>query len=73
LRRYRARGATEPYRVRAAFGFGWDAFDRKTGQPHAADPNKYPLTDHFHLIAQGQSTAERQVIVSNEQDLAHQD
>lgn len=68
LSRYRARGASEPYRVRAAFGFGWDALDRKTGQPYLADPNKYPLTDHFHAVAQRLSTPERQVIVSNELD-----
>ena len=68
LSRYRARGASEPYQVRAAFGFGWDALDRKTGQPYAADPEKYPRTDHFHRIAQRLSTPERQVIVSNEQD-----
>jgi alpha-mannosidase len=68
LSRYRALGASEPYRVRAAFGFGWDALDRKTGQPYLADPKKYPLTDHFHRIAQTLSTPERKVIVSNEQD-----
>ena len=68
LSRYRARGDSEPYRVRAAFGFGWDALDRRTGQPYLADPEKYPLTDHFHRIAQRLSTPERQVIVSNEQD-----
>ena len=42
----------EPYRVRAAFGFGWDALDRKTGQPYPPIRKRYPLTDHFHRIAQ---------------------
>ena len=68
LSRYRAPGADEPYRVRAAFGFGWDALDRKTGQPYPADPKAYPQVDHFHIIAQQQSNEGRRVIVSNEQD-----
>ena len=68
LLRYRAPGATEPYRVRAAFGFGWDALDRKTGQPYPADPTVYPQADHFHIIAKQQSHEGRQVLVSNEQD-----
>lgn len=68
LQRYRAPGAAEPFRVRGAFGFGWDALDRKTGQPHAPDPKTYPQVDHFHVVAQQQSNARRQVIVSNEQD-----
>lgn len=68
LRRYCAPGASESYRVRAAFGFGWDALDRKTGQTYAADPKRYPLVDHFHLVAQRETTADRQVIVSNQED-----
>ena len=68
LSRYRAPGAAEPFHVLAAFGFGWDALDRKTGQPYAADPVKFPETEHFHVIAQRQSNAQRQVIASNEQD-----
>ncbi len=68
LKRYRAPGATEPFRVRGAFGFGWDALDRKTGQPYAPDPKTYPQVEHFHLVAQQQSNERRQVIVSNEQD-----
>ena len=68
LQRYRAPGATEPFRVRGAFGFGWDALDRKTGQPYAPDPKTYPQVDHFHVIAQQQSNDRRQIIVSNEQD-----
>jgi alpha-mannosidase len=68
LSRYTNPSITGPYRVRGAFGFGWDALDRKTGLPYPADPKTYPQTDHFHVIAQAQSTAERQVIVSNEED-----
>lgn len=68
LTRYRSPGDAEPYRVRAAFGFGWDALDRKTGQPYAADPKTYPSADHFHFVAQRETTAERQVIVSNQED-----
>jgi len=68
LQRYRAPGAPEPFRVRGAFGFGWDALDRKTGQPYAPDPKTYPQVDHFHVVAQQQSNSRRQVIVSNEQD-----
>ena len=36
LARYRGADMNEPYRVRGAFGFGWDALDRKTGQPYPA-------------------------------------
>ncbi len=67
-KRYRAPGAAEPFRVLGAFGFGWDALDRKTGQPYLADPKTYPQVEHFHLIAEQQSNGQRQVIVSNEQD-----
>jgi alpha-mannosidase len=68
LSRYRAPGATEPYRVRAAFGFGWDALNRKTGKPYAINPEAYPQVDHFHVVAEKHSTSERQVIVSNQED-----
>ena len=68
LSRYRAPGAAEPFHVLAAFGFGWDALDRKTGQPYPPDPVKYPQVEHFHVIAEQQSNAQRQVIVSNELD-----
>ncbi len=68
LSRYRAPGAADPYGVRAAFGFGWDALDRKTGVSYAADPKTYPPVDHFHVIAQAETTADRQVIVSNQED-----
>lgn len=68
LARYRGAGMTGPYRVRGAFGFGWDALDRKTGQPYPADSKTYPLSNHFHLIAKELSNDQRQVIVSNEVD-----
>jgi alpha-mannosidase len=68
LNRYTDPSITGPYRVRGAFGFGWDALDRKTGQPYLANEKDYPFTEHFHVIAPAQSTAERQVIVSNEED-----
>ena len=78
LRRYRDSASSEPYRVRAAFGFGGDALAEKTGVP--GDPGVpkepglnqnipgWPQTEHFHEIARKESTAERQVIVSNEHD-----
>jgi alpha-mannosidase len=68
LRRYRAAGAAQPYSVRGAFGFGWDALDRKTGQPYQGNQKVYPLTEHFHIVAKKQTTAQRQVISSNEED-----
>jgi alpha-mannosidase len=68
LSRYRSPGDDEPYRVRSAFGFGWDALDRKTGVAYAANPKTFPLADHFHLIAQRETTADLQVIVSNQED-----
>jgi alpha-mannosidase len=68
LSRYRAAGASQPYKVRAAFGFGWDALDRRTGQPYKPNPTTYPMSNHFHDIAKAQSTPERLVIVSNEVD-----
>ena len=68
LRRYHAPGASTPYDVRGAFGFGWDALDRKTGQPYLPLPKEYPQADHFHQIAEQTTTAERQVFVSNQED-----
>ncbi len=68
LRRYRAPGAPAPYSVRGAFGFGWDALDRKTGEPYLPEPKKYPQVDHFHEIARRQTDGQRQVIVSNQVD-----
>lgn len=68
LKRYRGIGMTEPYRVRGAFGFGWDALNRKTGQPYGSDSNAYPTVNHFHEIAKEMSNSQRQVYVSNEID-----
>jgi alpha-mannosidase len=68
LSRYRAPGAAKPYTVRGAFGFGWDALDRKTGQPYAPNAKDYPLAEHFHVVAERETTSERQVIVSNQED-----
>ncbi len=68
LRRYRSPEATAPYVVRGAFGFGWDALDRKTGQPYLPEPKKYPQVEHFHVIAEQQTSAQREVIVSNQLD-----
>ena len=75
LSRYTHPGTGQPYSVRAAFGFGGDCLARKTGVP--ADPGiphepgltqgvpGFPYTDHFHVIAQRQTTEARQVIDSN--------
>ncbi|MEO7599924.1 MAG: glycoside hydrolase, partial [Opitutus sp.] len=68
LARYHPPGSAEPYSIRAAFGFGWDALDRKTGEPYPADPKTYPVTEHFHDVAKSLTTAGRQVIVSNQED-----
>ena len=68
LSRYTDASQSGPYLVRGAFGFGWDALARKTGVPYPANPGSYPQVDHFHVIAQAQSNAQRQVISSNEQD-----
>ncbi len=68
LSRYHPPGTTEPYSIRAAFGFGWDALDRKTGEPYHADPKTYPVSEHFHDVAKATTTTERQVIVSNQED-----
>ncbi len=78
LSRYRSAATSTPYVVRGAFGFGGDALAQKTGV--AGDPGvpKEPgvtslvpgwtETEHFHDIARKESNADRQVIVSNEQD-----
>jgi alpha-mannosidase len=68
LRRYRAVDAAEPFAVRGAFGFGWDALGRKTGEPYSSNPVDYPVVDHFSAIAERLSGEQRQVIVSNEVD-----
>ena len=71
------RSTSEPYLVRGAFGFGGDSLAQKTGMPAdlgiRAQPGMsyvpgWPETEHFHDIARKESNAERQVIVSNEQD-----
>ncbi len=76
LHRYRdVNGA--PYQVAGLFGLGGDSLAQKTGRP--ADPGipaepgvKYvpgwPATEHFHDIARKESTAQRQIIASNEVD-----
>lgn len=64
LSRYTDASLTGPYRIRSAFGFGWDALSRKTGVTNTG----YPYSDHFHNIAREQSDSTRQVIVSNEED-----
>jgi hypothetical protein len=68
LARYRPPGNSEPYQVRAAFGFGNDALDRKTGVPYTANPKSYPFVDHFHVVAHAETTPDRKVIVSNQED-----
>lgn len=59
------------------FGFGGDDLARKTGvappPPLAAVPGLQGVpssaySDHFHVVAQRKSNAQRQVIVSNESD-----
>ncbi len=76
-RRYRDPLSGAPYRVIGVFGFGGDDLARKTGVPPPptipAVPGlskivSSPYCDHFHVIAQQQSNAQRQVIVSNESD-----
>ncbi len=67
----------KPYSLIGLFGFGGDDLARKTGveppPPIPAVPGlqKVPSTgycDHFHIIAEQQTTDDRQVIVSNELD-----
>jgi alpha-mannosidase len=67
----------EPYRVFGLFGFGGDDLARKTGvTPPPTIPAVPGLqkvvssaySDHFHVIAQLETTPARQVIVSNELD-----
>lgn len=69
LERYRAPGMDKPYSVRSAFGYGWDALARKTGERYPLNPATYlPATDHFHEVAMDLTNEERQVIVSNQMD-----
>ena len=64
LGRYTDPAVSGPYRVRGAFGFGWDALARKTG----TNISGFPYADHFHEVARAQSNADRQVFASNEED-----
>ncbi len=78
LGRYTNAKTGTPYAVRAAFGFGGDCLDRKTGVPANPGVPKepgvqqgiigYPYTDHFFDIARKQSSKTRQVITSNTVD-----
>lgn len=77
LRRHIDPATKEPYRIVGLFGFGGDDLARKTGvTPPPTIPGvpglhkivSSPYSDHFHVIAQRETTPERQVIVSNELD-----
>ncbi len=77
LRRHVDPVTRQPYRVVGLFGYGGDDLARKTGvTPPPEVPGvpglhkivSSPHVDHFHVIAQQQSTPARQVIVSNELD-----
>ncbi len=77
LSRYVDPVSKEAYRVIGLFGFGGDDLGRKTGvappptipgAPELHQLASSPYCDHFHLIAQQQSTDQRQVIVSDEVD-----
>ena len=77
LRRHVDPVTRQPYRVFGLFGFGGDDLARKTGVtpppevPGVPGLHKVvsgPYCDHFHVIAQRESTRERQVIVSNQLD-----
>lgn len=77
LRRYVDPVSGQPYNVLGIFGFGGDDLARKTGVtpppeipavPGLQRVPSSPYCDHFHVIAQQQTTDERQVIVSNELD-----
>lgn len=65
----------EPYRIMGVFGFGGDALARKTGKP-GGEPEVpgapgiphipyFVASDHFHVVAEEQTTTHRQVIVSD--------
>ncbi len=77
LRRHVDPATRQPYRVVGLFGFGGDDLARKTGiappptipaVPGLAKLISSPYSDHFHDIAQRETTPARQVIVSNELD-----
>lgn len=77
LRRHVDPATKAPYLVIGLFGFGGDDLARKTGvAPPPTIPGvpglqkiiSSPYSDHFHVIAQRETTPARQVIVSNELD-----
>lgn len=77
LRRHVDPVTRQPYRVFGLFGFGGDDLARKTGVtpppevPGVPGLHKVvsgPYCEHFHVIAQRESTRERQVVVSNQLD-----
>ncbi len=77
LKRYADPVTKQPYSVVGIFGFGGDDLARKTGVPPPptipAVPGlqkvvSSPYCDHFHVVAQRESNAQRQVIVPNEED-----
>jgi alpha-mannosidase len=65
----------QPYRIMGVFGFGGDALARKTGKP-GGEPEipgapgiphipYFVEAEHFHVVAQQETTPHRQVIVSD--------
>lgn len=77
LRRHVDPVTRQPYRVFGLFGFGGDDLARKTGVapppgvpavPGLAKLLSSPYSDHFHVIAEEQTTPGRQVVVSNSLD-----
>ncbi|BCM88954.1 hypothetical protein IAD21_00796 [Abditibacteriota bacterium] len=82
LARYVDPTTKKPYDTIGIFGFGGDAIERKTdipgGNPEVPGepgiPRVYGFTyvDHFHKIAQAQTTPTRQIVVSNESDFFKQ-
>ncbi len=77
LKRYADPVSRKPYDVVGVFGFGGDDLARKTGvKPPPTVPAvpglqkvlSSPYCDHFHEIAKRETTARREVIVSNEVD-----
>lgn len=77
LERYVNPTTGDPFRVIGIFGFGGDDLARKTGVtppptvpgvPGLHEQVSSPYCDHFHVIAERESNASRQIIVSNELD-----
>ncbi len=80
LKRYIDPQSNDPYKAIGVFGFGGDDLARKTGiTPPPTVPGvpglqkviSSPYCDHFYIIAEQESNASRQVIVSNEADFFH--